>query len=99
VSPGLGVDGAVVTVLLDEPRVFVTYGSASVVSGGDEMVRIKYDPDESRQDWAISTLFHSALEDSLAAVLEVLVGLGFVHGRDGYRQALAAVRAEFPQLA
>jgi hypothetical protein len=55
--------------------------------------------EQSPQDWAISTLFHSAMDDSLAAVLEVLVCLAYVHGRDGYQQALAAVREEFPQLA
>ena len=55
--------------------------------------------EQSPQDWAISTLFHSATEDSLAAALEVLVCLAFVHGRDGYRQALDAVRQEFPRLA
>jgi hypothetical protein len=54
---------------------------------------------QSPQDWAISTLFHSAMENPLAAALEVLVALAYVHGRDGYRQALAAVRDQFPQLA
>jgi hypothetical protein len=57
------------------------------------------DYEQSPQDWAITTLFHSAMDDSLAAVLEVLVCLAFVHGRDGYRRALAAVREKFPQLA
>jgi hypothetical protein len=55
--------------------------------------------EQSPQDWAISTLFHSAMENSLAAVLEVLVCLAYVHGRDGYQRALAAVREQFPQLA
>jgi hypothetical protein len=55
--------------------------------------------EQSPQNWAITTLFHTAEEDSLAAVLEVLVCLAFVHGRDGYRQAFAAVREQFPQLA
>ena len=55
--------------------------------------------EQSPQDWAISTLFHSAMENSLAAALEVLVALAYVHGRDGYQQALAAVREQFPQLA
>ncbi|MET8148874.1 hypothetical protein ACIBSW_22185 [Actinoplanes sp. NPDC049668] len=54
--------------------------------------------EESPQDWAITTLFHSAEEDSLAAVLEV-VCMAFVYGRDGYRHAFAAVREQFPQLA
>jgi hypothetical protein len=56
------------------------------------------DYEQSPQNWAISTLFHSAADDSLAAVLEVLVCLAFVHGRDGYRQALSAVRDQFPHL-
>jgi hypothetical protein len=54
--------------------------------------------EQSPQDWAITTLFHSAKEDSLVAVLEVVVCLTFVHGRDGYRQALADLRRQFPQL-
>ena len=55
--------------------------------------------EQSPQDWAIASVFHSAMSDSLAAVLEVLVCLAFVSGRDGYRQAYAEVRREFPQLA
>jgi hypothetical protein len=55
--------------------------------------------EQSPQDWAISTLFHSAMDNSLAAALEVLVCLAYVHGRDGYRQALTAAREQFPQLA
>ncbi|MBW6436906.1 hypothetical protein KZ829_24480 [Actinoplanes hulinensis] len=54
--------------------------------------------EQSPQDWAISTLFHSAMEDSLAAALETLVCLAYVYGRDGYRQAFTAVREAFPQL-
>lgn len=54
--------------------------------------------EQSPQDWAVTTLFHSAMEDSLAAALEVLVALAYVHGRDEYRRALAAVREEFLQL-
>lgn len=54
--------------------------------------------EQSPQDWAITTLFHSTNEDSLVAVLEVVVSLAFVHGRDGYRQALAELRRQFPQL-
>ena len=54
--------------------------------------------EQSPQDWAITTLFHSAEEDSLVAVLEIVVCLAFVHGRDGYRQALADLRRQFPQL-
>jgi hypothetical protein len=54
--------------------------------------------EQSPQDWAITTLFHSAKRDSLVAVLEVVVCLAFVHGRDGYRQALADLRRQFPQL-
>ncbi|MEV4349009.1 hypothetical protein AB0J83_31515 [Actinoplanes sp. NPDC049596] len=54
--------------------------------------------EQSPQDWAISTLFHSAMDDSLAAALEVVVCLAYVHGRDGYRQALADLRTRFPQL-
>jgi hypothetical protein len=50
------------------------------------------------QDWAITTLFHSAEEDSLVAVMEVVVCLAFVHGRDGYRQAFVDLRRQFPQL-
>ena len=45
------------------------------------------DYEQSPQDLAFSTLFHSAIDDSLAAVLEVLVSLAFVHGRDGYQPA------------
>jgi len=55
--------------------------------------------EQSPQNWAMTTLFHTAEQDSLAAVLEVLVCLAFVHGRDGYRQAFAKVREQFPQLA
>ncbi|MEU7906207.1 hypothetical protein [Actinoplanes sp. NPDC049118] len=55
--------------------------------------------EESPQNWAMTTLFHTAEEDSLAAVLEVLVCMAFVYGRDGYRHAFAAVREQFPQLA
>jgi hypothetical protein len=55
--------------------------------------------EQSPQDWGMTTLFHSVLEDSLAAALEVLVCLAYVSGRDGYRQAFAAVRSEFPELA
>lgn len=51
------------------------------------------------QEWAIITLFHSVMDDALAAALGVLVGLAFAHRRDGYRRALAAVRERFPQLA
>ncbi|GGN93532.1 hypothetical protein GCM10010112_81870 [Actinoplanes lobatus] len=51
------------------------------------------------QNWAMSALFHSAMKDSLAAALETLVCLAYVHGRDGYRQAFTAVRQAFPQLA
>jgi hypothetical protein len=54
--------------------------------------------EQSPQNWAITTLFHSARDDSLAAALEVLVSLAFVHGRDGYQRALGAVRDQFPQL-
>ena len=54
--------------------------------------------EQSPQDWAITTLFHSAEEDSLVAALEVVVCLAFVHGRDGYRQAFADLRRQFPQL-
>ena len=54
--------------------------------------------EQSPQDWAITTLFHSAEEDSLVAVMEVVVCLAFVHGRDGYRQAFTDLRREFPQL-
>ena len=55
--------------------------------------------EQSPQNWAITTLFHSAMDDSLAAALEVLVSLAFVHGRDGYQRALDAVRDHFPELA
>lgn len=54
--------------------------------------------EKSPQDWAITTLFHSANEESLVAVMEVVVCLAFVHGRDGYRQAFAVLRKQFPQL-
>ncbi|GGQ83671.1 hypothetical protein [Couchioplanes azureus] len=54
--------------------------------------------EQSPQDWAITTLFHSADDDSLVAVLEIVVCLAVVHGRDGYRQALADLRTQFPQL-
>ena len=54
--------------------------------------------EQSPQDWAITTLFHSAKQDSLVAAMEVVVYLAFVHGRDGYRQALADLRRQFPQL-
>ena len=54
--------------------------------------------EHSPQNWATSALFHSAMDDSLAAALEVLVCLAYVHGRDGYRQAFTAVREAFPQL-
>jgi hypothetical protein len=57
------------------------------------------DYEQSPQDWAITTLFHSAEPDSLTAVLDILVALAFVYGRDGYRQVLAEVREKFPQLA
>ena len=40
----------------------------------------------------------AAAPDSLVAVLEVVVCLAFVHGRDGYRQALADLRRQFPRL-
>jgi hypothetical protein len=33
--------------------------------------------EQSPQDWGMCTLFHSALEDSLAAALEVLVCLAY----------------------
>ncbi|GAA2631426.1 hypothetical protein [Paractinoplanes durhamensis] len=56
------------------------------------------DYEQSPQDWAITTLFHSAEEDSLVAAMEVVVCLAFVHGRDGYHQAYAALRTQFPQL-
>ncbi|HWS38164.1 MAG TPA: hypothetical protein VN408_36190 [Actinoplanes sp.] len=52
--------------------------------------------EQSPQDWAIMTLFHSAKKDSLVAVLEVVVCLAFVHGRDGYRQAFAELYERFP---
>jgi hypothetical protein len=52
--------------------------------------------EQSPQDWAITTLFHSADKDSLVAVMEVVVCLAF--GRDGYRQAFAGLRKQFPQL-
>lgn len=54
--------------------------------------------EQSPQDWAITTLFHSAEQDSLVAAMEVLVCLAFVHGRDGYRHAFADLRRQFPQL-
>ncbi|MDQ1075477.1 MULTISPECIES: hypothetical protein [Microbacterium] len=50
------------------------------------------------QDWAIPALFFTAHADSLVAVLEVVVCLAHVHGRDGYRQAFADLRARFPEL-
>jgi hypothetical protein len=50
--------------------------------------------EQSPQDWAITTLFHSALDDSLAAVLEVAVALAYVYGRDGYEQAFADLREQ-----
>ncbi|MFI7540601.1 hypothetical protein [Actinoplanes sp. NPDC049599] len=55
--------------------------------------------EQSPQDWAASAVFHSALDDSLAAVLEVLVCLAYVYGQQGYRQAFAEVRTAFPQLS
>ncbi|MEU4693775.1 hypothetical protein [Actinoplanes sp. NPDC023714] len=55
--------------------------------------------DQSPQDWAASAIFHSALDDSLAAVLEVLVCIAYVHGQHGYREAFAGVRAAFPELS
>jgi hypothetical protein len=54
--------------------------------------------EQSPQGWAITTLFHSAEEDSLVAVLEMAVCLAFVHCRDGYRQAFGDLRRQFPQL-
>ncbi|MBU2664884.1 hypothetical protein KOI35_15380 [Actinoplanes bogorensis] len=54
--------------------------------------------EQSPQDWGITVLFHSAESDSLVAVLEVLVCLAYVSGRDGYRDALAEVRRVFPAL-
>ncbi|GAB3849118.1 hypothetical protein ACFPIJ_51940 [Dactylosporangium cerinum] len=54
--------------------------------------------EQSPQDWAITTVFHSAEADSLTAVLDILVALAFVYGRDGYQEAFAAVRFTFPQL-
>ncbi|MEV6350778.1 hypothetical protein [Actinoplanes sp. NPDC051851] len=56
------------------------------------------DYEQSPQDWAITTLFHSTEQDSLVAVMEILVCLAYVHGRDGYRQAFADLRQQFPQL-
>lgn len=50
------------------------------------------------QNWALPALFFSAHEDSLLAVLEVAVCLAQVHGRDGYRQVFADLRARFPEL-
>lgn len=50
------------------------------------------------QNWALPTLFFTAHEDSLVAVLEVTVCLAYVHGHDEYRQAFADLRARFPQL-
>jgi hypothetical protein len=54
--------------------------------------------EQSPQDWAITTVFHSANADSLTAVLDILVALAFVYGRDGYREAFGSVRSTFPQL-
>ncbi|MEV6349205.1 hypothetical protein [Actinoplanes sp. NPDC051851] len=54
--------------------------------------------EQSPQDWATTALFHSAEEDSLVAVLEVMACLAFVYGRDSYRRAFGDLRAQFPQL-
>jgi hypothetical protein len=53
---------------------------------------------QSPQDVAMSAIFHSALDDSLAAALETLVCLAFVYGRDGWHDAFAACWHAFPQL-
>ncbi len=53
---------------------------------------------QSPQDWAITTLFHSTEQDSLVAVMEIVVCLAFVYGRDGYRQQLADLRSHFLAL-
>jgi len=50
------------------------------------------------QDRALSTLYHSAEPDSLTAVLEVLVELAMVYGRDHYRRVLDELRQVFPHL-
>lgn len=53
----------------------------------------------SPQEWATRTLLHSAGRDSLVAVLDIVVCLAYVHGRDGYRQAFADLRARFPHVS
>ena len=55
--------------------------------------------EQSPQDWAFGAVFHSAMDDPLAAAPETLVCLAYVHGRDGYRPAFAAAREAFPVLA
>jgi len=57
------------------------------------------DYEQCPQNWAITTLFHTAAADSLTAALDILVALAFVHGRDGYQQVFTEVWATFPQLS
>jgi len=54
--------------------------------------------EQSPQDWALTTLFHSSDSDSLVAAMETVVSLAFVSGRDGYREEFAAVREQLSQL-
>lgn len=51
---------------------------------------------ESPEEWAMRTLQYSTERDSLISALQNVVCLAHVHGRDGYRQAFADLRAEFP---
>ncbi|MBD8219362.1 hypothetical protein IFU40_12030 [Microbacterium sp. CFBP 13617] len=53
---------------------------------------------ESPQEWATRTLMDSTGRDSLIAVLNIVVCLAYVHGRDGYREAFDDLRAQFPDL-
>lgn len=50
---------------------------------------------DSPEEWAIRALQYSTGRDSLISALQSVVCLAYVHGRDGYRQAFADLRAEF----
>ncbi len=53
--------------------------------------------EQTRQDWAIVALFHTAVPDSLSAAYQALAGAAGAYGME-YRQLFAHLRGTFPQL-
>jgi hypothetical protein len=53
--------------------------------------------EQTRQDWAIVALFHSAVPDSMTAAYQALSGAAGAYGM-GYRQLFSQLRDALPQL-